>query len=182
MGEWRMREIGTGPEDARFLCEMLFAASAWRPSSPPPTVEEAHDMRIRKLYVEGWGRTGDVGVIAHDEDEQPLGASWYRLFTEAQHGYGFIDPSIPELALAVKHDTRGLGVGTALLRALISHARAEGCSALSLSVEQDNRAVHLYERTGFVRVDRVGNSWTMRLDVRADSVTRCRSRWCSGRR
>jgi len=163
-----MRDVDTRPEDERFLCEMLFAASAWRPGSSPLTVEEARDVRIRKLYVEGWGRAGDVGVIAYEAGEQPLGACWYRLFTEAQHGYGFIDPTVPELAIFVRQDARGRGVGTALLRTLVSRAQAEGCSALSLSVEQDNRAVHLYNRAGFVRVGRSGNSCTMRLDVRAD--------------
>jgi len=168
MGEWRIRNVKTGTEDERFMREMLFSTSAWRPGNPPPTVEQARDMQIRKLYVEGWGRTGDVGVIACEADEQPLGACWYRLFTEAQHGYGFIDPTVPELAIFVRQDARRCGVGTALLRTLVSRAHAEGCRALSLSVEQDNRAVHLYERAGFVRVGRSGNSWTMRLDVRAD--------------
>ena len=43
-------------------------------------------------------------------------------------------------------------------------ARAARVGALSLSVEQDNPALRLYERFGFVSVARVGNALTMRLD------------------
>jgi [ribosomal protein S18]-alanine N-acetyltransferase len=56
-------------------------------------------------------------------------------------------------------------VGTSLLRSLVSLARSERYEAISLSVERGNPALRLYKRLGFVRVRRVGNAWTMRLDL-----------------
>ena len=113
------------------------------------------------LYIEGWGRQGDVGVIAEDESYSPLGAAWYRVFSQEEHGYGFVRPDMPEMTIGVSPTERGQGIGTALLGALAEQARREGLPGLSLSVEDDNRAASLYERAGFVRHRRVGNAWTM---------------------
>lgn len=150
-------------EDENFLRQMLVQAAAWRGAATPHAAEALAAPHVA-LYIEGWGRPGDAGLIA-EEDEQPIGASWYRVFTEVEHGYGFIEARIPELTLAVAEEARGRGIGTSLLLALVRRAHPEGHNALSLSVEEDNPALRLYERVGFVRVGRVGNAWTMRLDL-----------------
>jgi ribosomal protein S18 acetylase RimI-like enzyme len=150
------------PQDAGFLREMLIQAVVWRGAVSPHSAEAIAAPHMA-VYLDGWGRPGDAGLIA--EDEQPVGATWYRVFTEGEHGYGFIETGIPELTLAVAEQARGRGIGTSLLRALAGRAHAEGHYALSLSVEEDNPARRLYERVGFVRVGRVGNAWTMRIDL-----------------
>ena len=68
---------------------------------------------------------------------------------------------MPELAIAVRAEARRLGVGEALLLALLAHAGAQGVEEISLSVELDNPALRLYERLGFRRVGRVGGAWTL---------------------
>src|SRR5262245_32570967 len=58
-------------------------------------------------YVEGWGRVGDTGFVAHDKKNRALlGAAWLRQPTDQS------DAS-PELALAVKPEHRRHGIGTA---------------------------------------------------------------------
>jgi ribosomal protein S18 acetylase RimI-like enzyme len=140
---------------------MLYAAAAWRPGEARPPAEELLAEPQISVYVEGWGRQGDSGVIAEDVSHSPLGAAWYRVFSQQEHGYGFVRPDIPEVTIGVSPTARGKGIGTALLDALIARADAEGLRGLSLSVEEDNPAVSLYERAGFVRDKRVGNAWTM---------------------
>ena len=147
-----------GAGDVPFLRDMVAHAHYWRVATATP------DDPPLAHYVRGWGRTGDAPVIAIAEP-LPIGAAWYRLFSPVEPGYGFIDPSMPELALAVAADWRGRGVGTALLAALLDAARTAGFAAVSLSVEPTNPAVRLYEYHGFIRVGRVGDSWTMRVDV-----------------
>jgi len=117
-----------------------------------PTPDEVLAWPELARYFEGWGRPGDLGVIADGE----VGAAWVRLFTKNDHGYGFVGPHVPELAIGVTRGARGRGVGTALLKDLLSRV-----GPVSLSVETDNPAVRLYERFGFVRVGYVGTSWTM---------------------
>jgi ribosomal protein S18 acetylase RimI-like enzyme len=116
-------------------------------------------------YVEGWGRRGDLGLIA-EEEEAPLGATWLRLFDESDPGFGFVAADVPELAIAVVAESRGRGVGTALLEAVPALARAAGYRAVSLSVESDNPALRFYERVGFRRVGEDAGAWTMLLELR----------------
>jgi len=87
-------------------------------------------------------------------------------FGPAEPGFGVVSASIPEDTLAVERAARGRGVGTALLTALVSRARRSTYVALSLSVEDGNRAAALYERVGFVRVGRHGTSDAMLLELR----------------
>jgi GNAT superfamily N-acetyltransferase len=76
-----------------------------------------------------------------------------RLYTEADHGYGFYDEHTPELGLAVWGPHRGQGIGTALLEELERRVIAEGIEMVRLSVEVENPARHLYEKAGYEVVD-----------------------------
>lgn len=111
-------------------------------------------------YVADWPRGGDLGFVAED-GAMDVGAAWWRLFTEQDRGYGFVDEETPELAIGVVHGARGRGVGTLLLRALIDEAQRSALPALSLSVEVDNPAASLYERLGFETVGGDGGALTM---------------------
>ena len=146
-------------EDVPFLASMLVAAATWRPGGARRSPEDLLQEASLRVYIEGWGRAGDTGLIAWDS--RPLGAAWYRFFEGDNHGYGFISESIPELSIGVRASERGRGIGTALLNGLIERARIAGIPALSLSIESDNPAVRLYERIGFERIDTDGSSWTM---------------------
>lgn len=138
---------------------MLGEAAVWRPDKPTPTGDEVLADPRYAMYLEGWPREGDCGLIA--EGDGPVGAAWYRTFTDATHGYGFVAEDIPELAIAVVASRRREGVGRRLLGALIEVSIARGWSALSLSVREDNPARRLYESEGFVVVEQHGSSWTM---------------------
>jgi len=88
-----------GPQDLRFLRDMLHHAYYWRERQADPLVQR---------YVRGWGRPGDTAVIAL-EGGFPVGAAWFRLFTTDEPGYGFVDEETPELAIAVVPTKRGHG-------------------------------------------------------------------------
>jgi GNAT superfamily N-acetyltransferase len=153
--------------DLPFVWQMLGEAAHWRlPAETDRPAEPAlrADGSVGR-YLNDWGRPGDDGMIAWLGDE-PAGACWYRLFTPAEAGYGFVNPRTPELSLGVVRVWRRRGIGAALLAATLSLARAAGHPALSLSVEADNPARRLYERAGFVRGGAVANAWTMIVDLR----------------
>jgi len=90
--------------------------------------------------------------------DAPAGGAWLRLMP----GYGLVEEGIPELSLAVVSDSRGRGIGTSLLKALI-HSAASVYQAISLNVTSENPALHLYERLGFQVVRADGDSKIMRL-------------------
>ena len=155
-----------GPEDTRFLTAMFLETVCWRDGAPRRSLEGILGDPDLARYIEGWGRQGDAGLVGALLTGERVGAAWYRHFTHADHGYGFVAPDVPELGLGVTPEHRGRGIGRALLVGLISLAKSEGCPALSLSVEEDNeRAVRLYEDLAFKRVQRVGGAWTMLLTL-----------------
>ncbi len=162
-----------GARDVRFLRDMLHHAYYWKeraPDSGPGPVA---------LYVKAWGRRGDTAVIAIDNGF-PAGAAWYRLFTRAQPGYGFVDEATPELAIAVVPSARGKGIGGALLTSLLERARSDGHPSLSLSVDPHNAsAIDLYRKHGFERVGESDDSLTM-LAALADYQPTDRSEHADG--
>ena len=146
-------------EDFTFLATMLGEAAVWRPDKPTPTADQVlADPRYAR-YLAGWPRRGDYGLVA--EQGGPVGAAWYRTFTEASHGYGFVAAGIPELSIAVIASRRQEGIGRRLLVDLINAGVGQGYPTLSLSVREENPARALYESVGFVCVRKHGSSWTM---------------------
>ena len=140
-----------GTQDVRFLRDMLVHAYYWRARVPGSLVSR---------YVRGWGRPGDMAVIAL-EGGFPVGAAWFRVFPGAEPGYGFVDEETPELAIAVVPSKRGHGIGDELLNALLERAQAAGYRQISLSVEPGNPARKLYERHGFEVTAQGEDAWTM---------------------
>jgi len=148
-----------GAEDFVFLATMLGEAAVWRPDKPTPTGEEVLADPRYAMYLAGWPRGGDFGLIA--EQDGPIGAAWYRIYSEETHGHGFVAPDIPELSIAVISSRRQEGIGRPLLVDLIDASVAEGHAALSLSVNDGNPARGLYESVGFVYAHQHRSTWTM---------------------
>jgi GNAT superfamily N-acetyltransferase len=138
--------------DVRFLRDMLRHAYYWR-------IEEDRERPVYR-YVQNWGRPGDAGVLALD-GPHPAGAAWYRLFTERQPGFGFVDERTPELTLAVVPSRRGHGTGKEMLTALLDRARADRYDAISLSAAKEQTPY--YARFGFEPVRETQYAVTMRL-------------------
>jgi ribosomal protein S18 acetylase RimI-like enzyme len=134
--------------DIENLKKALFEAVSWNPDRelPPYEFVIAHPELAR--YHEGWGRRGDLAVVA-ERDGEVVGASLCRLFTTEDHGHGYVDDETPELAVAVWDGQRGEGIGTRLMDGIEEAARAAGFSRLSLSVDADNPARRLYDRLGY---------------------------------
>jgi GNAT superfamily N-acetyltransferase len=145
--------------DLTFLATMLGEAAVWRPDKPTPTADQVMADPRYAMYLAGWPRPGDVGLVA--EQDGPVGAAWYRMYTAASHGYGFVAEDVPELSIAVITSRRQAGIGRTLLRELIEVSVAEGYAAVSLSVAENNPARRLYESIGFEHLTKQGSSWTM---------------------
>jgi ribosomal protein S18 acetylase RimI-like enzyme len=151
--------------DEPFLWEMLYQALFVPPGHPPFPRELVRRPEI-SVYVDGWGREDDLGVVAfHAGMQEPIGAAWVRLLTGGKRGYGWVDDQTPELTIAVLPEHRGNGIGTQLLSQLLELAHTR-CRAFSLSVSRENPARRLYERAGFETVTRDEHSLTMKKDLK----------------
>jgi GNAT superfamily N-acetyltransferase len=142
-----------GPQDVRFLRDMLKHAYHWRLNEDP-------DLPVAR-YVNNWGRPGDAGIVAWENG--PIGAAWYRVFTAREPGFGFVDERTPELTIAVVPSRRGAGLGGDLMQALLDRARQEGHTQISLSAEKG--LTGLYERYGFRPVEEKDGTVTMKADL-----------------
>ena len=140
-------------EDEPLLWEMLYQAlqTAEGEDTPREIVQRPEFSR----YVEGWGRVGDAGFVAHDsESAELLGIVWFRP-PPAE--------TTPELAFAVKPGHRRRGIGAALLTQWVRANPQQ--SEVSLRVPPSHPAVRLYERFGFRVVAEHEDSVTMRRDA-----------------
>ena len=142
-----------GAEDEPILWEMLFQALK-SVEGETPSREIVRQPEFAR-YVEGWGRPGDAGFVAHDsKNGQLLGAVWFRAPAEN---------AMPELAFAVKAGYRKHGIGAALLTHWVKTNPEQ--SEISLRVRSNSPAVRLYERFGFKVAQEHPGSVTMRRDL-----------------
>ena len=153
-----------GGSDLPFLERVFVIAADWNPATAHG---EDHWMShpLLEKYLGSWREGSDFGFVVEAAAE-PIGAVWMRYFEQADESYGFVDAETPEITLGVREGFRGEGVGRALLQAAKDAAPAR----LSLSVEDGNRVIRLYESMGFVPVGRVGNATTMLWSPASDSV------------
>ena len=144
------------PSDEDFLWEMLFYA-ARMDAEGDATPEGARTNPDLAKYVRGWGRDTDLGFVATDRrTSDDLGAAWVRLLTGADRGPGFFDESTPELAIAVRPELLGRGIGGLLLNALLAASKTR-FPAVVLNVRADSPACRLYRRAGFEVVEEITN-------------------------
>jgi ribosomal protein S18 acetylase RimI-like enzyme len=152
--------------DEPFLWEMLYLA-LYVPEGQPPFPRKILQEPDIACYVQSWGRPGDWGFLACD-GSRPVGAIWLRQWSENEKGYGYVSPDIPELSIALLPEYQNKGLGTRMIKTVISMAQ-ERFPGLSLSVVESSPARRLYERLGFRKVGRVMDSLVMLLDWAVNS-------------
>ncbi|GFI30988.1 mycothiol acetyltransferase [Lachnospiraceae bacterium] len=67
--------------------------------------------------------------------------------------YGHIDDETPSFAMSLYEEYRNLGIGTALMGAMLQFLREKGYKQASLSVQKANYAVRMYQKVGFEVID-----------------------------
>ena len=96
---------------------------------------------------------------------------WYAVHEDADGIDGYVGlfavpPEADVQTIAVAPRSQGKGLGRELLEALVAEAVGRGCAQLFLEVRVDNdRAISLYERTGFERQGRRANYYGDGVDA-----------------
>jgi len=102
-----------------------------------------------QVYIAGFGTQKDDYCVVAETDNKVIGAAWVRIMND----YGHIDDETPSLAISVYKQYRGLGIGTAMMKKLLSILKEEGYKKISLAVQKANYALKMYKSIGYEIVD-----------------------------
>lgn len=148
--------------DRPLLREATLANMNW--DEPRFTFEDVDDSPEISHYFSSFPSGRDFG-LAHESEGVVKAVAWLVFLPADDPGYGFVDAETPELSITTLAAWRGQGIGTTLLSELLNQARSRGIGGISLSVEDGNRARHIYERAGFHVLGRNGGSDTMFISL-----------------
>lgn len=127
-----------------FLYEAIFVPKGV--SAPPKSIINQPELQV---YIANFGKEkDDIGLVA-EVGEKVVGAVWVRIMND----YGHIDNSTPSFAIALYHDYRRLGIGTALMKEMLHILKHRGYKQASLAVQKANYAVGMYQKVGFETAD-----------------------------
>ena len=147
------------PEEYGLLREFLYQA-IYLPEGVEPPPRSVIDLPELHVYIADFGTSpGDHGLVAEVE-KKVIGAAWCRMMED----YGHIDNDTPSLAISLLPEYRGQGTGTRLLNGLLRLLRENGYQQASLSVQKENPALRLYQRTGFRILAERGTEYLMLWD------------------
>ena len=132
------------PEDAAAFLDFFNAVCAETdfllsgPMDPAPTLDE------ERVWIENCLNSPDQMMIACEMDGRIAGNCQIAFKPQAKNRHR------ASLAIALRREYWGRGIGTALFQELIAVARARGVTQLELDyVEGNDRGRGLYEKMGF---------------------------------
>jgi ribosomal-protein-alanine N-acetyltransferase len=127
----------------------LFPEDPWTPEMFADEVAQPPEVRLYLVAEDGPGaRVGGRDAAAgQGPDARPVIAGYAGMLFVP----GGLQADV--LTIAVRESRWGLGIGSALLGALIRAARERDCAELFLEVRADNPRAHgLYQRRGFTEI------------------------------
>lgn len=139
--DYQIREIRESeyPILADFLYEAIFIPKGMK--KPLKSIIELPELQV---YIDDFGKEDDWCLVAEIK-EKIVGAVWVRIMND----YGHIDDKTPSFAISLYEEYRNLGIGTALMRAMLQFLKDKGYKQTSLSVQKANYAVGMYKKVGF---------------------------------
>lgn len=143
--DYQIREIieSEYPILTDFLYEAIFIPQGM--DKPPKSIIKQPELQI---YIEDFGKEDDACLVAEIKG-RIVGAVWTRIMND----YGHIDDETPSFAISLYEEYRHLGIGTALMKAMLKLLKGKGYKQASLSVQKANYAVNMYRKVGFEVVD-----------------------------
>ena len=139
-----------------FLYEAIFVPEGVEP--PSKSIITAPELQI---YVKDFGTSKDDFSLVAEVENKIIGAVWVRIMND----YGHIDDRTPSLAISLYKKYRGQGIGSSLIKEMLSLLQAHGYKRVSLSVQKANYAAKLYQKIGFIIIKEIGDEWIMTYNL-----------------
>lgn len=139
-----------------FLYEAIFISDGIKP--PPRNIIASPELQV---YVEHFGALKDDFALVAKIEGKVVGAVWVRIIND----YGHIDEETPSLAISLHKEYRGQGIGTAMMKEMLSLLKTHGYKCVSLSVQKANFAAEMYRKIGFEIVRENKEEWIMTYNL-----------------
>lgn len=115
-----------------------------------------------QVYISDFGKQKDDHCFVAEVDGKVVGAVWVRIMND----YGHIDNETPSFAISLYKEYRGCGIGTALMKQMLSSLKKMGYKKTSLAVQKANYALKMYLKVGFKIVDENEEEFIMMNDLK----------------
>ena len=142
-----------------YLYDAIFIPQGVKP--PDKSIINNEDLQV---YIKDFGSKKDDICFLAEMNHEIVGAVWIRIMND----YGHIDDQTPSLAISVKKEYRGLGIGTKLMETMLVSVKHHGYQSVSLSVQKANPAVHLYQQLGFQIIKENEEEYLMKYTERRE--------------
>lgn len=139
-----------------FLYEAIFIPEGVEP--PDRSIIEQPELSI---YYDDFGSGNADNCIVAEDNGKVIGAVWTRIMND----YGHVDNETPSFAISLYKEYRGEGIGTELMRKMISLLKEQGYKKASLAVQKANYAVKMYKKVGFKIIDENNEEYIMVCDL-----------------
>ena len=139
-----------------FLYEAIFIPNGIKP--PPRDIIASPELQI---YVERFGALKDDFALVAEIEGKIVGAVWVRIMND----YGHIDEETPSLAISLYKEYRGQGIGTNMMKEMLSLLKTHGYRRVSLSVQKANYAAEMYRKIEFEIIKENGEEWIMTYNL-----------------
>ena len=144
--DYKIRELNQ--QEVKVLDTFLYEAVFIPEGADPPPRDIINQPELQ-VYVTDFGkRKGDMCFVA-ETDYKIIGAVWVRIMND----YGHVDDETPSFAISLLKGYRNYGIGTELMKRMLTELRRHGYRQSSLSVQKMNYAVRMYKNVGFEIVD-----------------------------
>ena len=150
----KLRELA--PNETKLLESFLYEA-IFIPEGVEPPDRSIIDQPELKIYYEDFGTGRADHCIVADDEGKVIGAVWTRIMND----YGHVDDETPSFAISLYKEYRGRGIGTCLMKEMLTLLKEKGYKQASLAVQKANYAVRMYEKVGFRTIDENDEEYIM---------------------
>ena len=135
-----------------FLYEAIFIPEGVE--APPREIINAPELQV---YVQDFGTQKDDICFVAEVEGKIVGAVWVRIMDD----YGHVEDGVPSFAISLYKEYRRRGIGTVMMKQMLTELKSRGYKKTSLAVQKENYAVKMYKNVGFEIVDENDEEYIM---------------------
>ena len=135
-----------------FLYEAIFIPEGVE--APPREIINAPELQV---YVQDFGTQKDDICFVAEVEGKIVGAVWVRIMDD----YGHVEDDVPSFAISLYKEYRRHGIGTVMMKQMLTELKSRGYKKTSLAVQKENYAVKMYKNVGFEIVDENDEEYIM---------------------